>query len=433
MLRLCSVFGVPDRAVPAADLRFDAVGGMQNHTGHLTLALDALGVRQTVVTSRPPSQPRTERLGHHAVVHRHGWPVPVARQGWALGAARTLAAATAGVQVVHAHLGEDLAVLPLARATARARDVPLVVTVHMSLRHTLPVRGARSALLRVLGGAVEASTCAGAAATLVLTERLADAVRAEHPGARVLVVPSGVDPVLFADPLLAEPDPLLVEPDPLADPTRPELAGRPRVLFVGRLGAQKDVASLVRAAAVMRTDADVVVAGAGPDAAGLEVLVRRLGVGHRVRLTGNLDHRAVPAALRTAAVAVQPSRYEELGTSILEAMAAGVPVVATRTGGIPSLVRDGESGVLVAVGDPPALAAALDAVLADPARARRLAEGGRAVAAGYTWPVLAERVSEVYAAVTGAAPASPAGQAGRASSSGAAVDGVGAQPLPDPA
>jgi phosphatidylinositol alpha-mannosyltransferase len=82
------------------------------------------------------------------------------------------------------------------------------------------------------------------------------------------------------------------------------------------------------------------------------------------------------------------------------------------------------------VGDPPALAAALDAVLADPARARRLAEGGRAVAAGYTWPVLAERVSEVYAAVTGAG---PAGRAGRASSSGAAVDGVGAQPLPDPA
>ncbi len=413
MLRLCSVFGLPDRAVPERDLRFDAVGGMQNHTGHLTTALDALGVRQTVVTSHPPSQPRTELVGTGAVVHRHGWPAPVARQGWALGAAAQLvrrARGAAGVDVVHAHLGEDLAVLPLARAFAASRGVPLVVTVHMSLAHTLPVIGPRSAVLQAVGGSLEVGTCRAAAATIVLTGRLAAAAAAAGVDpARVHVVPSGVDPVLFADPgdapagTLAGPlahalaDPLI---DPLADPAARGAPRRPRVLFIGRLGAQKDVATLARAAARMGVDADVVVVGTGPDAGALAELVRALGVGHRVRLVGHLDHRLVPAALRTADVAVQPSRYEELGTSVVEAMAAGVPVVATRTGGIPALVQDGRSGVLVPVGDDAALASALDALLTDPARRARLAARGTEVAAGYAWPALAERVLGIYVDVS---------------------------------
>ncbi|SDQ83973.1 starch synthase [Quadrisphaera sp. DSM 44207] len=390
VLRLCSVFGVPDRPVPPEDLRFDAVGGMQNHTGHLVQALDRLGVRQRVVTSWPPSQPREELLGAGAEVHRFGWPVTALRQGWAAQAAAALPRLSAGVDLVHAHLGEDLAVLPMARAAARARGVPLVVTVHLSLRHTLPGRGPRAALMRGLGGVLELGAVREAAAVLVLTERAARAALADGAApARVHVLPSGVDPDLFAPPAAPGPDPLAPD-DPAPGPPRP------RVLFVGRLGEQKGLPALVRAAALMREDADVVLAGEGPQRPLLEALVAQLGAGRRVRLTGYLDHRLVPAALRTAAVAVQPSRYEEMGTSVVEAMATGLPVVATRTGGIPSLVRDGETGRLVPVDDAPALAAALDELLADPVRAAAMGARARRAVAGHAWPSLAAGVLRVY-------------------------------------
>ncbi|MGQ7298179.1 glycosyltransferase family 4 protein [Quadrisphaera sp. KR29] len=397
VLRLCSVFGVPDRPLHPGDLRFDAVGGMQNHTGHLTAALDELGVEQVVVTSWPPSHPRREHLWERTTVHRRGWAVPVARQGWAVHATpvllRAASALRPGRDLVHAHLGEDLAVLPLARRVAAARRVPLVVTVHLSLAHTLPPGGLRRAVLRHGGGALERAAVRDAAGVLVLTERaraaaVADGARPE----RVHVVPSGVDPVLFAPPTRAEADPLAPTPGAGAHLR----AARPRVLFIGRFGAQKGLPVLVRAAALLRTDAEVVLAGSGPDEASLRALVADLGVGHRVRLCGPLDHDLVPAALRTAAVAVQPSTYEEMGTSVVEALAAGTPVVASRTGGIPDLLQQGRCGVLVDPGDEHALARALDDLMADGPRRAELAARGREVGEALAWPSLARRVLGVY-------------------------------------
>jgi glycosyltransferase involved in cell wall biosynthesis len=85
---------------------------------------------------------------------------------------------------------------------------------------------------------------------------------------------------------------------------------------------------------------------------------------------------------------------------MLEALHSGVPFVASRVGGIPEVVRDGESALLVEPGDPAALAGALGRVLADPALAARLGAAGRARAADFLWPVLSDRVLDVYRAVT---------------------------------
>ena len=82
---------------------------------------------------------------------------------------------------------------------------------------------------------------------------------------------------------------------------------------------------------------------------------------------------------------------------LAEAMASGLPVVASDVGGIPEVVRDGETGLLVPPGDLPALAAALDRLAGDPDLRRRLAAGARARAHRYAWPSLATRVAEVYA------------------------------------
>jgi len=96
---------------------------------------------------------------------------------------------------------------------------------------------------------------------------------------------------------------------------------------------------------------------------------------------------------------VLPSLYEELGTVLLEAMWANLPIVASRTGGIPDVVSDETTGLLVPPGDPRALAGAIDRVLGSPDLARRLTQAARRQAKDYDWEVLADRVVDVYCSI----------------------------------
>jgi 2-deoxystreptamine N-acetyl-D-glucosaminyltransferase/2-deoxystreptamine glucosyltransferase len=104
----------------------------------------------------------------------------------------------------------------------------------------------------------------------------------------------------------------------------------------------------------------------------------------------------VPALLAAADVLVLPSRYEELGTVVLEAMRAGVPVVAADTGGVSATITDGVTGLLVSPGQPAALAAAVRRVLTDDGLARRLADAARERSRDYSWETLGDRVLGVY-------------------------------------
>jgi glycogen synthase len=380
VLRLCSVFeqACGGRGVAA---RFDPVGGMQTHTRELTRALDRRGVRQLVVTSRPPGATRRERFGGHGGIVRVGLPVPWFRQGYAWPAIGVLARAVSRVELLHAHLGEDLAVVPLALGAARWGRRPLVLTVHTSVRHTLAVTGPRSLLLKSVGGWWEQVGEGRADAVIALTPRLAGLVcDAGVPEGRVHVIPSGVPDGLFDAP-------------PSGEPTG--LPPRPRVLFLGRLHVQKGVDVLVRAVAGL-PGVQLVLAGDGPERAALRRLVRRLGVGDRVRFLGFVPRAQVPALLHAADVLALPSRYEELGTAVIEGMRAGVPVVAADTGGVSSTITHGVTGLLVPSGEPEALAAALRQVLTDRALAARLVEAGRERSRGYSWEVLGDRVLRVY-------------------------------------
>jgi glycosyltransferase involved in cell wall biosynthesis len=355
---------------------------MQTHTGELTRALDALGVQQFIVTTRPPGTPRFAPFAGQARVVRLGIPITTCRQFYAVPAARLLPRLAAWADLVHAHLGEDIAVVPLALVAARRHRLPLVLTVHTSVRHTLAIRDGRSALLKLAGGWWESRGEHAADRVIALTPRLAKILVAEGvPAERVHVIPSGVRPALFA----------------AADPVDP-LAGlpRPRIVFLGRLHAQKNVDLLLLAAARLRYPAHVVVVGDGPDRQRLEELRDRLGLRRRVTFLGFVGHERVPALLRGADVLVMPSRYEELGTALVEAMHCGLPIVATRTGGIPDLVGDGVSGILVPPGDADGIADAVDRLVADPALRRRLGEHGRERAAGYRWDRLGAQVLGVY-------------------------------------
>jgi glycosyltransferase involved in cell wall biosynthesis len=137
------------------------------------------------------------------------------------------------------------------------------------------------------------------------------------------------------------------------------------------------------------------IAGEGRERESLEGLARELGLAARVRFLG--ERRDVGEILAASDVAVLPSRAEGLGVAILEAMAHALPVVASRVGGIPEAVLEGETGLLVPPEDPDALGAALARLAGDAALRRRMGAAGRArVLAGFTLRRSAERYEALY-------------------------------------
>jgi glycosyltransferase involved in cell wall biosynthesis len=161
-----------------------------------------------------------------------------------------------------------------------------------------------------------------------------------------------------------------------APATRRSGGGPLRVVSVARLRAPKDVLTLVRAVALLPPGGvRALVVGDGPERSELSAEIGRLGLDGAVDLAGERDD--VAELLAAADVFVLPSRSEGLPMSVLEAMAAGLPVVASAVGGVPELVEDGETGILVPPGRPDALAAALGGLAADPALRARLGAAGR--------------------------------------------------------
>jgi glycosyltransferase involved in cell wall biosynthesis len=152
-----------------------------------------------------------------------------------------------------------------------------------------------------------------------------------------------------------------------------------RILFVGRLAAQKrpDLAvEIIRRVRADHPDAELWVVGDGPQRADVERLVSSAGLDGAVRLLGGA-RRDLPGLLRESACLLLPSDYESCPYAVLEAMAAGVPVVATRVGGVPDLLDDGVEGLLVPARQPEAAAAAVGRILADSKLARTMGEAGR--------------------------------------------------------
>jgi glycosyltransferase involved in cell wall biosynthesis len=163
--------------------------------------------------------------------------------------------------------------------------------------------------------------------------------------------------------------------DARIEPRTRRADGLPQLVAVGRLKPPKDFVTLVRAvAALPRESCELVVVGDGPDRPLIEAELDRLALDGRVRLAG--ERGDVPDLLSRADVFVLSSTSEGMPISVLEAMAAGLPVVASRVGGVPELVADGETGVLVPPGDSDQLALALGRLLADPELRQRLGDAG---------------------------------------------------------
>jgi len=173
-------------------------------------------------------------------------------------------------------------------------------------------------------------------------------------------------------------------------------------LAVGNLYPVKDHATLLRAAAVL-PEVHVAIAGRGEEASRLRALARELGTAGRTHLLGVRED--IENLLRAADLFAHPSRSEGLPLAILEAMAAGLPVVATRVGGVAEAVLDDETGYLVPPGDAEALRGALARVLQQSDRGAALGYAGRQRSiAEFSIETMAQRYQALYRCIRGWTP-----------------------------
>jgi starch synthase len=325
-----------------------------------------------------------------------------------LGANVAMAAGCEGTELVHSHTWYANAAGHLAKTLY---GVPHVVTTH-SLEPLRPWKAEQLGGGYALSSLVERSALEHADAVIAVSRGMREDILRVYPEvdpARVHVVHNGIDTVAHG-------------PDPGTDAllrhgVDPDL---PIVLFVGRVTRQKGLPQLLRAAFEIDAEAQLVLCCGQPDtaeiAAETAVLAEELGRerGRVVRIDGMLDQRSLRQLLTHASVFVCPSLYEPMGIVNLEAMACGTAVVATATGGIPEVVVDGETGLLVPIeqeqdgtGTPldekrfsSDFAAAVNRLLAEPGTARAMGAAGRLRAEReFGWDVAAERVHQVYRGV----------------------------------
>jgi alpha-maltose-1-phosphate synthase len=337
----------------------------------------------------------SDRAG--AVAHRP-WPLldganPALRT---ISADLSMTAAAGRADLVHSHtwyanLAGHLAGL--------LYGVPHVVTMH-SLEPLRPWKAEQLGGGYALSSWCERTAVQGAAAVVAVSDGMRADVLAAYPEVapeRVRVIRNGIDTREYA------PDP---DTDVLAkygvDP------GRPYIIFVGRVTRQKGLPVLLRAAAGLDPHAQLVLCAGQADtpelAAEVDGLVSGLTATRPgVRLiSGMLAKREIIQLLSHARVFACPSVYEPLGIVNLEAMACGAAVVASRVGGIPEVVADGETGLLVPPDDPDALADALNVLLRDPDRAAAMGERGRVrAAAEFDWAAIAAQTVALYRELAG--------------------------------
>ena len=276
-----------------------------------------------------------------------------------------------GIDVLH---GTNFAV-PRARRAARVVTVPDLALLRFPELRTRKTRPDLGSLRRAIAAGATVHTLSAFVAQEVVTLLGADP-------ARVVTVAPGVPPVAAGNPTAGR-----------------RMAGADRyILALGTVEPRKDHAALVRAfdqLAAERDDVNLVVAGAdgwAVDTFGEEV--RRARHGHRVVRLGYLDEAGRSALLRGASVFALPSRYEGFGFTPLEAMEAGVPVVATAVGSLPEVL--GEAALFVPPGDDDALSEGLARMLDDDGLQTRLMKAGRNRLSHYSWKACADGLASLY-------------------------------------
>jgi L-malate glycosyltransferase len=173
----------------------------------------------------------------------------------------------------------------------------------------------------------------------------------------------------------------------------------PHLLVARNLELLYDNATALRAFVLIRKvhpSARLTIAGSGPERQALQQQVYELGVGDAVTFAGRVENSDMPALYKTVTIALNPSLADNMPISILEALASGVPVVSTNVGGVPYLVEDETTALLVPAGDHEAMAAACLRLLAKPELAARLMQAGQELVREFAWNQVQGKLFAVY-------------------------------------
>lgn len=257
---------------------------------------------------------------------------------------------------------------------ARLRNVPVIVNYR--------------------GGEAEAFM-RGAPKHVWTTLRMAKALVAPSPFLQRVFRGLGFEPITV---------PNFVDLDRFVPGNPRDFGDAPHLVVTRNLEAIYDIATALRAFAVIKgtyPNARMSIAGIGPERTGLEALAAELGIDDAVAFLGRIDGAQMPALYASADCMLNPSRVDNMPNAILEAFACGVPVVSTDAGGIPDMVEDRHSALLVPVEDPGAMAAQAIRVLSDRRLAATLRSNGLQAVAQYSWSVIRDRWQQVYRDVAG--------------------------------
>lgn len=357
------------RVLLACPYAWDAPGGVQVHVRQLAGRLLERGHQVLVLapSARGAEEPWVRIVGRPLRMPYAGTVAPIC---FSFGSWRRIRAALErfSPDVIHVHE-------PMTPSTSMlvvgAAPAPVVATFHAFLR--------RSRLLEVAAPAL-GWAWRRLDARVAVSEAAAAFVARAFPGP-VEVIPNGLETERFASAAPAEDLP----------------AGR-RILWVNRLDPQKGFPVALRAfvrLAAEFPDLSLVVAGDGRDREAIAMLSSEEAA--RVVMLGTVSHDRVPAYHAACEVLVSPALGQEsFGIVLVEAMAAGLPVVASDIPGYREVVRDGTEGLLVPPGDPGALADAVRWILADPDLAARFGKAGRERAAAFSWDRVVPRLEAVY-------------------------------------
>lgn len=206
-----------------------------------------------------------------------------------------------------------------------------------------------------------------------LSRHLMDRARKNNPQAENEIIPNGVDLSIFkkAEHAVGEGSVVLVTTSRLVEKNDPE--------------------SVIRALPLLPPRVHFWIVGCGVQEEYLKTLVEELGLSSRVVFLGQLDHVEIAGLFTKAHIFIRPSLSEGLGSSFLEAMAAGLPIIATPVGGIPDFLENNETGIFVEVKNPPSIARAVERLISDPVLYSRISEkGARLAREKYDWANIAE-------------------------------------------
>ncbi|HLZ28071.1 MAG TPA: glycosyltransferase [Chloroflexota bacterium] len=389
---------------PLAPLGGWETGGMNVYVRELGRALAARDVAVDIFTRRQARDvpdvveyaPGARVIHIDAGPHRHvdKYDVLDYLPEFACGVQRFRALMGASYDVIHSHywLSGRLGLL-----FADHWGVPLVSTFHTLAQLKNRVAESTAEREQAVRYDIEQRTMAGSDRVVALTA-IDRQQTIRHYGAPtpISVIPGGVDLELFA------PQPRLEARAALG------LGATEKVLlFVGRIQRLKGLEILLRAFAQMSDlDARVLIVGGQPgtshesrEISRLHHLAARLGITERTTFVGPVAHGRLPLYYSAADATVMPSSYESFGLVAVESLACGTPVVATRVGGLTSIVRDGETGLLVPWRDADLFAERLRRVLEDETLRGRLAGQARASVLEYGWDRIADEHLALYADV----------------------------------